>query len=379
MRIMNILFIGINGHEYPHTRVRCYQFAEQLAKYPGIRTSVLSFRDHLSDYNEVEIYNLRDRDRLRLTWRALPKLLKPLNTLFYVHKIHYHAALPFFLHRLGAYRYILDYDDYDVDLMVSFKHSLLNRLFFGSNDPQAITQQLATHALGCVASSKYLMDYLKQFNENVGYISTGTDTTKFPFINRQDKPRPVTFLWNGVVWRDEILQSLLLTLRSFQRVVRLVPEVHLKIVGDGPFMEQVDRGLKDEFSDITRHVERIPWVESDQMPYILAGADIGLVPLVGDNPWVNCRCPITLFEYMASGMPTIAFNVGEVSNVIHHEVAGLLAVSELEFSHFMVKLAQNDAYRLWMGQNAAAIAHRRFSIPFLVEKLYWYIMELLRY
>ena len=73
---MKTVFIGINGYDFPYTRVRCFHFAEELQKL-GMETEVLSYRDHLApQYSGIEMLNLGDREKLRLNFKAFLKLFK---------------------------------------------------------------------------------------------------------------------------------------------------------------------------------------------------------------------------------------------------------------------------------------------------------------
>ena len=33
---VNLVFVGLSGYQYPHTRVRCYNFARGLNEFPGV-------------------------------------------------------------------------------------------------------------------------------------------------------------------------------------------------------------------------------------------------------------------------------------------------------------------------------------------------------
>ncbi len=344
MSYLKLLFITISGHDYPHSRVRCYNMASQLKKYVGVDASVLSFRDHLSNFSEVEMWELRDRHRVSLNLKALPRLLTARNTIFIIQKIHYHAAMPYLLNRLGIRKYFFDYDDYDVDLTVAFNHSRLNRFFWGTEDPGEMTRNIASNALGCIASSKYLVDYLKQFNDDVCYVSTGCDTKKFTYTRRDNRDGPVTFLWNGLVWGEEVLESVMVMLESFRHVVEQNRNVRLKIVGAGQLMPRVDEAIRTRYSDISSCIQRIDWVKPDEMPEMLAEADVGLLPFKGESQWIQSKSPTKLFEYMATGLPVIAHGVGEVQHVIQHESSGLLANNDDDFVRFMINLADDSDY-----------------------------------
>jgi len=68
---MKVIFIGHSGYNYPHVRVRCYQFSEVIKKL-GMETEVLSFRDHLAPnrWTEEIMYDLKDIHKIYLTLKS---------------------------------------------------------------------------------------------------------------------------------------------------------------------------------------------------------------------------------------------------------------------------------------------------------------------
>ncbi|MBN1879349.1 glycosyltransferase family 4 protein [bacterium] len=374
----HILFVGLSGYDYPHTRIRCYNFAERLNEYPGISASVLSFRDHLSRFSEVEVYQVRDRYKLLMSARALPKLFPRFKTYFYIQKAHYNAALPYLLSRMGFNNYIFDYDDYDVDLNVTFNSMKLRRFFFGSDDHKTITRNLAKHALGCVAASRNLYEFLQPVNPRVEYISTGVKPDLFERTDRSDRSGPVRFLWTGIVWGEEIYQGIMQIFNGLRCVLRAGIEARLEIVGTGQLWDRMLETLQLEYADIVDHVDVTGWMHPDQMPVILARADVGLLPFPWDSLWIRSKSPTKLFEYMASGLPVIATAIGEVTYVIQHEESGILAEGSTEFGNAMIHLAENSEQRRILGIAARKRVETHYSIPVLVDRLARFLEMLFR-
>ncbi len=374
---MRILFIGHSGYGYPHTRVRCYHFAKILSTMPGVDTGVLSFRDDLAPHkSEAAMYeNLRDREKLVLTVKALRRLVQERNTIFYIQKAHFHAAAPFFLHRMGlAPRYIFDYDDYDIPLSNFFGRGILNRIFFGSNRWDEITYLLARNARGCVAASHELYGFLQKYNEQVAYIPTGVDDTAFSPGDRTKRQGPLTFLWNGLVWGEPILNNVLFLLRAYNTVVSSMPDTRLLLTGGGAEWQTLKDRAASEFSHLP--VEFREWIKPEEMPNLLRSVDIGLLPVEGDDEWLRSKSPTKLFEYLASGLPVVATAVGEVSHVIDHLESGYLAREEKEFGEGMLRLARNPSMREQMGEQARQLAVDQYSLPVLGERLYLFLKEL---
>ncbi|MGB3977271.1 MAG: glycosyltransferase [bacterium] len=369
MAKQHIVFIGLSGYDYPHTRVRCYNFAEQLGRYPGFTTKVVSFRDHLSSLSEEQIYGARDRDKLLMTVRALPRIFPRFNTWFYLQKPHYNAALPFLLARLGFNKFIFDYDDYDVDLTVTFNRMWLRKFFYGSDDHAEITRRIATQAIGCVAASRSLYDYIIQYNPRVEYISTGVRPELFQCVDRSDRSGPVKFLWTGIIWGEEIYQGVIRAFEGLRAVVQNGLNARLQLVGGGQMWNRTLQSMQTDYADLVDKIDVFGWVSPDRMPEILADADVGLLPFAIDNQWVRSKSPTKLFEYMASGLPVVADALGEVTHVIQDGQSGILTSSQQAFNEAMICLASNIDTRISLGLAARKRVETHYSIPVLVDRL----------
>jgi glycosyltransferase involved in cell wall biosynthesis len=366
---MKVIFIGHSGFEYPHTRVRCYGFAEAL-RARGFETEVLSFKDHLApERSEADMYaNLRDRDKIKLVLRASARLFKERRALFYVQKALFHSAAPYLVSRLAGARYVLDYDDYDVPLSNFFHRGLWNRLFFGSHDWGRITERLAQSAVGCVVSSHFLEGYLQPFNSKVERVETGVDITKFhPPEHQRPEGMPVTFLWNGLVWGEDIFRGVVMAIEAFDKIHGQLPNSRLLIVGGGNEWERLVKIVQERYSRLP--VELAGWLPSGAMPALLREADIGLLPFAVDNEWVRGKSPTKLFEYLASGLAVVATGIGEVRYVIQSGENGILADGTGEMAAGMLALGKDRAARRTMSERARETAVERYSQGVLGDRL----------
>ena len=91
---------------------------------------------------------------------------------------------------------------------------------------------------------------------------------------------------------------------------------------------------------------------------------LDLLILTSDNE----AAAIVLIEAAVSGVPTVAMNVGSVSEVVIHEETGLLINDERELAPATTRLLQDSELRARLGQNAQRRASTEFSLNQLAQK-----------
>ncbi len=360
---MKIVFIGSDDFDQAYTRVRCYQFSSLLADC-GYRTEVFSLQDRYRPGTEpFHMLNLKDLDKLRVTAKVLRSMLAEKGSLFYVQKAHYHAAVPFLLSRAGRNPYILDYDDWELDRATFFDSKLLNRLFFKGTGVEEITRNIASGARACVVSTEPLLEFMRRYNPKVHLIPTATDTDRFTPSKSSKNGKKVVFIWTGLVWGTDVYESVMFMVDCFRSVHGFYSESELHIAGKGGMFEQMKKTIKQDYGDLP--VAIMDWVHPDEMPRVLGGADVGLLPLIPNEKnmdWMRCKCPTKLFEFMAMGLPTVASRFGEAQRIINDGECGFLAKDKEEFIEKMKRLASDGELRREMGAMARELAVSRFSL-----------------
>lgn len=370
MKKKNILFVGISGYHYPHTRVRCYNFARELRKY-SFQTEVLSYKDHLgSRFSETEMYGIPDRWKLWLNLKALLFLRRYKNQYVYLQKIHYHAGVVYRLARRGYVKLVFDLDDWDESCLCLFNRPVLNQFFFGSNDYTTIVGRTAEMAKFCIVASHSLLENISNYNPHTHLLHTGVDADNFAYYERPDKPE-ILCGWTGLVWGETVLKSVIMMIEAFARAHDQLDSLKLMIIGGGQLMPQLKEIIRSSFH--TYPIIMKEWVHPDQMVDMLHSFDIGLLPLQSstdnDLTWIKSKSPTKFFEYLATGLPTVASNIGEVSHIVEQNRNGFLVSSLEEFTEKILLLARNHNLRKEMGQSARRTIERQYNLQVLGKKL----------
>jgi glycosyltransferase involved in cell wall biosynthesis len=75
--------------------------------------------------------------------------------------------------------------------------------------------------------------------------------------------------------------------------------------------------------DLRPYVDFKGWVAYDQVPEILRSADVGLAILMPEPRYV-AALPVKLFEYMAAGLPVIASQFPQITQVVQSSACGVV-------------------------------------------------------
>lgn len=358
---MKVLFITREGYELSGARVRCYNFARELAKH-GIEARVFSFADNLGakcGERELEMSGL---EKFRLNVRTFRTLIRePRETLFILQRVNYHALAPLLVAGIKKNSFVLDCDDWNIREDPAYHFG-----FYPSSKMEYLTREIAKRAKGCLAASVFLTDYLKKFNPQVHYLPTGVDTELFHPCSKPDSSR-ITFSWTGTAYHPEMGENLRFLLSCFSTIADQYKNISLSLAGEGKYLEEIKREVAGN-----KHKEKIEvhsWISSNKIPEYLSRSDIGLLPLIQHTKFNCAKSPTKLFEYMSMAKPTISSDRGEASLVIRDGETGFLAKDREEFMSRMRLLIENAPVRQKMGSKAREDVGKYYSLKVLGEKL----------
>jgi len=129
-------------------------------------------------------------------------------------------------------------------------------------------------------------------------------------------------------------------IKAIPFAVKHIPDLIVDIVGDGeyrPYLQEIARELQ-----IDKHVHFWGWVEHDNIPGIIARADLGLAPMSDD-----VGLPNKLFEYFALGKPAIVSAQPSLISAFDHNgtVAFFEPDNEVDLADHIVYLFRNPEKR----------------------------------
>jgi glycosyltransferase involved in cell wall biosynthesis len=120
------------------------------------------------------------------------------------------------------------------------------------------------------------------------------------------------------VGRLDIVKDPLLLLEAFRESIRTRPDLHLVIIGDGVLRQNVERACLK--SELNGHVTLLGVMQPSDIADVLRASDLFVLSSVYEG------MPIAALEALASGLPVVSTNVGEIPLVVKNGVTGQISV-----------------------------------------------------
>jgi len=189
-------------------------------------------------------------------------------------------------------------------------------------------------------------------------IMTIPSAVNSPFLNdtslKQTKPRlgHQIILYVGRLAPRKGINYLL---QAMSRITKYFPKAKLIIVGTGP--------LKHYFRDLSKRlglqnsVMFLGYVSDERIRELLVSANVVVVPSIFEG------CPLVLLEAMAAGKPVVASAVQGISEVVKHELSGLLVKpgNTHEIEDAIIRLLKEKKFANRLGENAKEAIREDYS------------------
>ena len=247
--------------------------------------------------------------------------------------------------RVSGTPYVVDYDDatfHDYDLHPRW---VVRRILGGKI--AKVMQRAATVTVG----NQYIFAYANGVNaKRVVMMPSVVDVNRYQAQERPDHGK-ILLGWIGTPKTERFLGQIEEALRSASAQV---PLELIAIGARNPAIPGVSVVIK-------------PWAEATEATE-LSGVDIGIMPL-DESDYVRGKCGYKLIQYMAAGLPTIAYPSQANSSIVDNNRTGILARSQAEWIDAICRLARDRRLRRSLGAAGRAKVESQYSVQVMLPRL----------
>lgn len=180
-----------------------------------------------------------------------------------------------------------------------------NLVFQAATAVIAVSDEVKTYLMNYVGSSK------------VHVVPNGVNPQRFSLLAAATQPETFTV---GFVGSLKPWHGLPILTEAFAQLHQRVPNAKLLIVGDGPEKENLEGELAAKGLD--SHTQFTGAVSPEQVPQLLALMDVAVAPYAAQSDFYFS--PLKVYEYMAAGLPVVASQIGQLTDLIDTGVNGIL-------------------------------------------------------
>jgi len=220
-----------------------------------------------------------------------------------------------------------------------------------------------------VASNVIARHMIKDFGvpyEKIRLIPRGVDLEKFPY-NAQDEANKKKRGYSiGIIGRITPIKGHVYFIRAISKVVRLLPNIKVYIIGDAPPSKPKYR---QELEILVRRLSLSKYVhflgQRHDIPQQLKKLDLLVMPSVGEEAFGRA-----IIEAQAIGVPVIATRVGGIVDIIKDGENGILVPPRdwSSLSDAIIGILKNGEFKDRLSKMGRANVEKNFSLSQMYEK-----------
>lgn len=232
---------------------------------------------------------------------------------------------------------------------------------------EGVAARVFSTASAVICVSRGVADHVKRYPEakNLHVLPNGVNVSRF---SEGVKPRKASDVFTiGFVGTLKPWHGVDVLLESFRQFHRRYPKSRLLLVGDGPEREALEQIVGEH--KLGAAVTFTGAVSPEVIPSYLKQMDVGVAPYPNLKDFYFS--PLKILEYMAAGVPVVASHVGQIPELIEHEVTGLLCPPGKadKLTVLLTDIFQQPVFARRLAQSARQKVAREHSWDAVVTKL----------
>ncbi|MCS7470848.1 glycosyltransferase [Stieleria sp. ICT_E10.1] len=216
-----------------------------------------------------------------------------------------------------------------------------------------------------IAGNEAIADWIRPHNPSLSIIPTCVDERVYA-SKWESEHRPsadsaagetgmVKIGWVGSAGNVALLKAILPAIENLAEQKPL----RFHIITARAAHESIDAGTND----------LLRWIDIDRCDVAaeLRQLDVGIMPLPEDHEWSTYKCNAKMIQYMASGLPTVASDVGFNRTLVEDGQEGFLVRDLSQWQAAIDRLVEDAGLRETMGRTARVRVGAEFTIAKRVD------------
>lgn len=211
-----------------------------------------------------------------------------------------------------------------------------------------------------------LTNTLFKLNINFSIIHNAIDVNSFSSTNHNDISKPIILYFGTLIPKKGLLELPLI----FNKVIEQFPEAQLHLVGgDSPDIMSGSSStwalMQKLFSDAAlKNTEYHGKVAYSEMQTKIKEATVCVFPTFAE------ALPVSWLEAMAMQKAVVASEIGWGSEVIEHNVSGILVhpKDHQKYADYIVDVLQNENFRNKLGENGRKRVEEKFNSETIAQQ-----------
>lgn len=233
---------------------------------------------------------------------------------------------------------------YDFDDAIWLKNTSKHNKLVSNVKAHSKVKKICKWADLIFCGNDFLMDYAKQFNNNVKYIPTTIDTENTHNKRKKYEPTDINIGWTGTHSTIKYLYEIEPILSELQKDINF----NFIVISD---INPDFKNLKYTF---------IRWNKNSEIDDLIK-LDIGIMPLK-ESEWAKGKCGFKALQYMAIGIPTVISPVGVNVSIVNDGVNGFFANSPEEWKEKLKQLTEDRILRKKIGEKGIRTIADNYSV-----------------
>lgn len=274
--------------------------------------------------------------------------------------------------KLSCHKLMIELNEFD-DIALAFSTNKLQLSLSKQFSKVLLTKILPKTDL-LLIMTRHLLEYYKQFTDQSKvkflHLPMTVDLKRFD-LKRKPIDRYMAYCGSSSFDKDGVD----ILIKSFSLISMKYPDVKLKIAAfmesDGVKMLAMIQEL--QLQDKVIYVGELT---RDQIPEFVTNAELLMLPRP-DSKQARGGFPTKLGEYLATGNPVCATNVGEILNYLVDNESAFMAEpgSITSFTSAIDRALSDPVKAIIIGMNGRKVAEAQFNMDIQSNRLYNFLIE----